>query len=170
MEKPNLNRIWETFMKMSWEDIHLGRHTNIIRFKIHPMISWLKDNEMINWYCFLIHDKKSGVPTAENDNNPYFHVRFALEKDVDPDGFLVSLPNYCVMTRKVSRERVESIMGLSKALLENEKIEEAWRIIGEQSEWLLNMLNIYKEDVDIPIQQIAQFLHFYANMTQLQVR
>jgi hypothetical protein len=73
------------------------------------------------------------------------------------------------MTRKIERNRVELISGIDKALLKNEKIEEAWRIIGEQSEWLLEMLNIHKGEVGIPLQHVAQFLHFFANMTQLQV-
>jgi len=89
--------------------------------------------------------------------------------DVDPNEFLGSLPNYCVMTRHIER-RLESIAGINKSLIKNEEIEEAWRIIGEQSKWLLEMLSIHKEDVDMPPQQIAQFLYFYANMTQLQVR
>lgn len=170
MEKPDLNRMWETFIKMSWEDIRGGEHLNIIRFKIHQIISFLKDDGIINWYCFLIHDRKSGVPTSEDDTNPYFHIRFALEKDVDPNKFLITLPEYCVMTRKIDRKSVESISGIDKSLLKKEEIEEAWRIIGEQSEWLLNLLNIYKQDVNIPLQQIAQFLHFYSNVTQLAYR
>ena len=72
------------------------------------------------------------------------------------------------MTRKIRRKSIESIAGIDKSLLKNEEIEEAWRMIGKQSEWFLEMLNIHKEDVDIPPQQIAQFLHFYVNMTQLQ--
>jgi len=172
MQKPNLNQMWETFIKIPAEDnrIRLSLVYNNIRSKIYPMISHLKDNEIINWYCFLIHDRNSGVPTSENDKNPYFHIRFTLKKDVEPDKFLSCLPDYCVMTRKIRREHVESIAGINKSVLKNEEIEEVWRIIGAQSEWLLGMLNIHKEDIDIPPQQIAQFLHFYANMTQLQVR
>lgn len=172
MQKPDLGRMWETFIKIPAEDnrIRFSLLYNNIRSNIYPMISRLKDNDMINWYCFLIHNRNSGVPTSENDNNPYFHIRFALKKDADSDKFPNSLPNYCVMTRKIRRQRVESIAGINKSIIKNEEIEEVWRIIGEQSEWLLGMLNIHKEDVDIPPQQVAQFLHFYANMTQFQVR
>ncbi|MDH5690662.1 MAG: hypothetical protein OEY81_04475 [Candidatus Bathyarchaeota archaeon] len=53
--------------------------------------------------------------------------------------------------------------------MKNEEIEEAWRIIGEQSEWLLGMLDIYKEELDIPPQQIKQFFHYYFNMTQVPI-
>ena len=171
MQKPDLNQMWETFIKIPTEDgrIRFSDVYNNIRSKICPMISQLKDNNVINWYCFLIHDRNSGVPTSEDDDNPYFHIRFALESSVDPNEFLSSLPNYCVMAHRIER-RLESISGIDKSIIKNEEIEEAWRIIGEQSEWLLEMLNIHKEDVYIPPQQIAQFLHFYANMTQLQVR
>ena len=171
MQRPDLNRMRETFIKIPTEDnrLRLSLLYNYIRSKIYPIISCLKEYGMINWYCFLIHDRNSGVPTSEDDNNPYFHIRFALTKDVDPDEFRKSLPNYCVMTRKISRESVESITGIDNSILEN-GIEEAWKIIGEQSKWFLEMLNIHKEDVEIPSQQIAQFLHFYANMSQLQVR
>lgn len=170
MEKPDLSKMWETFIKIPAEDnrMKISALYNTIRSKIYPMISGLKDNDMINWYCFLIHDRNSGVPTSKDDSNPYFHIRFTLKKNVDPDEFLDSLPNYCVMTRHIER-RLESITGINKSIIKNEEIEKAWRIIGEQSEWLLNLLNIHKENVDIPPQQIAQFLHFYANMTQLQV-
>jgi len=161
--------MWETFIKIPTEDdmIRLNLIYNDIRSKICPMISGLIDNDVISWYCFLIHDRNSGVPTSKDDNNAYFHIRFSLKKSVNPEDFLAE---YCLMTRKIRPEWVASISGINKSLLKNEEIEEAWRIIGEQSEWLINMLNIHKEDVDISPQQIAQFLHFYANMTQLQIR
>ena len=171
MQKPDLNQMWETFIKIPTEDNRISFNLlyNNIRSKIYSMISRLKDNDMINWYCFLIHDRNSGVPTSEDDRNPYFHIRFALKRDVNPNEFLSSLPDYCVMTRHIER-RLESIAGINKSIIKNEEIEEAWRIIGEQSEWFLEMLNVHKEDVDILPQQIAQFLHFFANMTQLQIR
>lgn len=56
-----------------------------------------------------------------------------------------------------------------KSLLKHEEIEEVWRIIGEQSEWLLSMLDAYKENVKIPLQHVGQFLHYYFNMTQLSI-
>ena len=172
MEKPDLNQMWETFIEIPAEDnrTRLTILYNMIRSQIYPMISRLRDRGIVNWYCFLIHDRHSGVPTSEDDDNPYFHIRVALKKSASPDEFLNSLPNYCVMTRKIRRNRVESIVGINKSVIKNEEIEEAWRIIGEQSDWLLEMLNIHKDNIDILPQQIAQFLHFYANMTQLQVR
>lgn len=171
MQKPNLNQMWETFIKIGLE-VHYGSLCDMIRFQIHPVISDLRQKKIIDWYCFLIHNRESGVPTTKDDNNAYWHIRFELKQDMNPKDFL---PKYCVMTRKVKLEWVADISitkteVMDKSLFKNGKIEEAWRIIGEQSEWLLNLLDIYKEDVKITPKQILPFLHYYANMTQLQVR
>ena len=173
MQKPDLNQIWETFIKITAEDnrIRYSLLYNSIRSKIHPMISHLKNNDMINWYCFLMHNRESGVPTTEDDNNPYWHIRFEPKQDMNPKDFL---PKYCVMTRKVKFEWVADIsIGrgevMDKSLLKNGEIEEVWRIIGEQSEWLLSLLDIYKEDVKITSKQVSPFLHYYSNMTQLRI-
>ena len=167
MRKPDLDQMWETFIKIPIEDntISLNNIYDTIRSKIYPMISRLRDDGMLDWYCFLIHNRNSGVPTSEDDDDPYCHIRIALKKDLRPKDFRESLPNYCVMTRKIEHEWVESISGIDKSLLKNDEIEEAWRIIGEQSEWVIEMLNIHKKDVEISPHQIGQFLHFYSNMT-----
>ena len=169
MQKPDLDDMWETFVKIPSEDKRVNFNViyNMIRFKVNPVVSSLIDNGKIYWYCFLIHNRYSGVPASEDDDSAYFHIRFAVKKNVEANELLTSLPDYCVMTKK--RRRIETISGIDKSLLKNQEIEEAWRIIGEQSEWLLNVLNIYKEDINVPPKQIAQFLHYYANMTQLQV-
>ena len=97
-------------------------------------------------------------------------MRLGLKPGVSEENFRHSLPAYCVMTRKIKRELVEVIAGIDRSILRNEQIEEAWRIIGLISEWVLDMLNIHKRDIQIPPKQIAQFLHFYSNITGLQVR
>ena len=171
MDKPNLDRMWETFIRIGKLDftpdtqfLNYPEMIRIIRSKISPMILRLVDKGIINWYSFLIHDRKSGVPTKESDYSLYFHVRVSVLTDDEP-----IFPDYCIMTRKIKREWVQSISGINTSLLKNNEIEEAWKIIGEQSEWVLNMLNIHKQNIDIPRQQIGQFLHFYRNMTQTPV-
>jgi len=166
--------MWETFVKLQVEP---GRTTtdsilNTVRIKIPPLISRI--NGLIDWYCFLVHGRKSGVPTSENDGNAYLHIRLSLKQNVNPEDFLESLPTYCLMTRKVEREWVKDISTgegtkFDTSSLKDEKIEEAWRIIGEQSEWLLNMLSIYRNDVQIPLQHIGQWFHYFFNMTGLSI-
>lgn len=170
MEKPDLNQMWETFIRIPAEEHRLNFNElyDTVRLKIQPMIAYLTKNKVINWYCFLIHDKNSGVPTTEDDSCPYFHIRFALKKGMDSPVFQTLLPKYCVLTRKIE-SGLESISGIDKNIIKNDDISEVWRVIGEQCEWFLHLLNIHKESAPIPPQQIAQFLHFFANMTQLRV-
>jgi hypothetical protein len=170
MEKPDLDKMWETFIKLTWDDILNGKHIDVIRKKVQPVIFGLKNEGLIRWYSFLIHDRRSGVPTTEDDNNPYFHLRFESEED-NPKDFL---PNYCVLTRKIDMECVKDIsigkgILFDKSLLKDEGIEEVWRIIGEQSEWLLSMLGIFKDDINIPLPYVGQFLHYFSDMTQLRI-
>ena len=80
--------------------------------------------------------------------------------------FLEALPSYCLDPKPIERREVESINGIMKPLLRNEEIEEAWRIIGEQSEWIIRMVKIH-EDGEIPIKQFIQFMHFYMNVMGL---
>lgn len=127
---------------------------------------------LIGWYCFLIHDRNSGVPTTENDDNPYFHIRFDTKEEINPKD---SLPNYCVLTRKIDVDWVKDISirrgeVFNTSMLKDESIGEVWRIIGEQSEWLLHALDIFKDDTDIPLLYVSQFLHYFANMTQMMIR
>ncbi|UCE16444.1 MAG: hypothetical protein JSV12_02180 [Candidatus Bathyarchaeota archaeon] len=165
-----MDRIWETFIKIPSQTTPQGRIINlsvlydIVRFKIYPLTTQLK------WYCFLVHMKGSGVPTTEDDKNPYYHIRF----EPDNKEYLESLPEYCVMTRKAPYGGIRRIsigrgVFFDTSRLRIEKIEEVWRIIGEQSEWFINTLNAFKENQSVPPILVGQFLHYFANMTQMRV-
>lgn len=171
MQKPVLDQMWETFIKFSWDDISSGIYFNLTRKQINPVITRLKNEGISDWYCFLIHDKDNGVPTTQDDVNPYFHIMFSLKKNLDPKEFL---PDFCVMTRKMDINSASVIfMGggvkFNTSLLKDESIEEVWRIIGEQSEQILSILNSFKESINIPVFHVGQLLHYYASMTQLRV-
>ena len=69
-----------------------------------------------------------------------------------------------------SRNFRKPVMGKTKcntSLRKHEGIEEIWRIIGEQSELVLKVFDIYKDDVVIPIEEIVSFLHYSHNMVQI---
>lgn len=170
MEKPNLDRLWETFIRFSWDDLSSGGHIGLIREKVADTVSILKAKGNVSWYCFVIHDKNSGVPTSPDDEYLYFHIMFSLKKHINP---VDVLPIYCVLTRKVDPECVNAISINSEgaefdvSLLKDENIEEAWRIIGEQCEWLLKLLHSFKDNVNIPVSHIKRFLNNYTDMTAL---
>ena len=156
MKKPNLDRIWKTWIKIaSKKDFHSGELlpiiSDVIREKVSIFSELLKKRK-IDWYCFLLHN------FPEDQDNFYFHVRFSKT-----NGEKFSLPDFC------SQPRIENvgnvISGIDKSLLRNEAIEEAWKIIGEQSELIVRLVKIHKDK--IPIQQFLQFMHFNMNMVGL---
>ncbi len=87
MEKPDLNKMWETFIKIGEPDlitpkkppINPSKVIRMIRSKINPMISRLQDESIINWYCFLIH-KRNEVPITEATTIGIFTLEFHLKK------------------------------------------------------------------------------------------
>jgi hypothetical protein len=111
---------------------------------------------MIEWYYFLIHKK-------ENGDNFCFRLVLSLKEGVDSEDFLIALLSYCLEPKHLGREYGESIAGITKAQLKNDEIEEAWKIISEQSEWMIHIVNVHK-DGEITIQQIIDSMHFYLNM------
>lgn len=174
MQEPNLNRMWETFIRIGLPSAFSHeRFYHMARFMVHHTASDLENKKIIDWFCFLIHNRDSGqIPTSHDDNNLYFHIRVSLREGVRSEEFLDSLPKYCVMTREVKRERVDHIsigknVFIDTSLFRKEKIEEAWRILGEQSEWFLKMLDTFKENIKITPLQVGPFLHYYSNMFQL---
>jgi hypothetical protein len=157
MEKPDLDRIWQTWIRvMPMEDFHsrelLPIISKTIREKISVFSQLLKDKKL-EWYCFLHHE------FPKDPDNFYFHVRFTKAA-----GWNISLPDFC------SQPQIEkvgnAISGIDKSLLRKEAIEEAWRIIGEQSELIVKLVQIHKDE--IPIQQFIQFMHYNMSMVGLE--
>ena len=173
MEKPDLNRLWETFIRFTWDELSSGAHIGLIREKVGYTITMLKAKGDVGWYCFWIHDKNSGVPTTPDDEYLYFHIRFEIKKHVSPVDIL---PVYCVMTRQVEPEWVKNVSvdargtPFNVSLLRDESVEQVWRLIGEQSEWLLNLLDRFKDNSSIPVNHIQGFLNQFTDMTALIMR
>jgi len=105
---------------------------NLLRTKVIPTIDDLNAKKLINWYCFLVHDRSSGVPTTLDDNLPYVHLRFELPDLSKEDDFKNNLPDYCSMTRRMSPPT--DMSGVDKTGLKNEDLNLGWKILGESSE------------------------------------
>lgn len=164
MQKPNLDRMWQVWIKIgfpqgSYQD-WFNKALTVIRTQVSETVSVLQEKGIIEWYQFLIHEK------AGDAGNLYFHMRLSLKEGVDTRDLLSALPVYCIEPEKIRREDVQTISGIILPLLKNNEIEEAWRIIGEQSELVMHIVNIHKAE-ELPIQQFIQFMHFFMNMTGL---
>jgi hypothetical protein len=163
MKMPIFKNIWEAYIQIK----NIEERYDIIRFKIVPFINDLKSKNMINWYCFLIHRSRN-----KNDTNLYFHLRieFLIEKQTK-DTINSILPiffkkEYTANFLNVEKSNGE-ISGLNNKLIKDNDYTKAWWILGLQSELILNILNIHKDNIKIQDEQITQFLHFISNMTWL---
>jgi hypothetical protein len=170
IEKPDFQSIWETYIKIGLPDVDIHarvqKTVQMIKSEVSDTVSKLTEKGIIDWYQFLVHPN----PRDGSDKNWYFHILFNVKKNITNSQDL-DLPSYCIkeLTGRVcERDPIyfNKIAGISDFLLENHDIGLAWKLIGEQSEWLIKMINIYK-DV-IPIEpDIVQFYHFYLNMLGL---
>jgi hypothetical protein len=164
-EAPVLDEAWCAARGVSPLALPLIRH---LRRDVLPLIRKLEGFGLF-WYCFLVHDRSSGVPTTEDDRDPYIHLRFELvpkpwQGEEDMLGFLSSSWK---MTRQI--ELPDQIAGLN--LKYRFDAPTAWRIIASQSRWLLELIEEHGSDVDdgTVLQHVRQFLHYFANATQIRV-
>jgi len=161
----NINNIWETYILLNDHKVRF----EVLRTKIAPLIKNLKSKHILGWYCFLVHQSRQN-----DDNKLYYHLRleFLIENQTK-ESISKFLPDYCLKELTEKFINVEKpggdISGINKALIKNNNILKAWEIIGEQSELVLKMLNIHKDNISIQENQISQFLHFLSNMTQLAI-
>ncbi len=173
LELPNLENTFETFIAINFSDQTTAidnwhNYINNMRQILIPLIDDLNDKNLIKWHSFLVHNKQSGVPTTSDDNRIYFHLRLELSPDKSEEELLSNLPASCTMTRKMQSLSPYSIAGIHSEYLKNDDNKEAWKIIGDMSELVINIVKSHKDDRNLPIEHIAQFLHFPGN--QLSVR
>jgi hypothetical protein len=134
----------------SFEELTFKRIQDAIRYQMHE-ISELLNSEKINWFYFLVH------PKPDDNANGYFDVVFTTDKE-DPSEFL---PEYCQDTKKIPP--MNTILGIDVEILEQKDIAEAWRIIGEQSLFVIDLIRAHSKDSTIHQFQVAQFMHFFMN-------
>lgn len=134
-----------------------------VRDRVLPLVRKLESHHVLTWYSFLIHDRSSGVPTADDDRGLYIHLRLCV-----PDlnvNLAAVLPPEWVMTRRTPPSEV--IAGIEPAVLD---AAQAWRLIGQQSVWLLALLeSMPSADGFELVKHVRQFLHLFANMAQMRV-
>jgi len=159
MQKPNLDNIWETAIRIPY-NLNKLEHILTLRKKVIPTIILLENSAKIMWYCFNIHNKKNGLP-IEYDG-PQFHIRFENSQDIEENELIQILPEYCEMTQKAN---VNTMDGIDQHLLKNEDIANAWKIEGELCEWIVNSIRIHKDGVNIK-KNLCQFFHYHVNILQ----
>ncbi len=167
MEKPNIENMWEMAIRIP-NSSHWGENIKVLQNKVIPVVSTLKEKCGARWYHFLIHNSENGVPILHHGLQ--FHIRFENSNNLSIDELKSKLPKYCEMIRKIVPP-LREISGIDTSLLKGDDIQEAWKIIGESCEWIVEMLNAHKIVEDIPLErmrkQIEQFQHYIKNITQI---
>jgi hypothetical protein len=172
-DSPNVENIIETFIPIQvskdatslqvWQN-----YLDMVRSVVAPLVRDLTQKGVINWYCFLVHDRESGVPTSKDDDRPYVHLRMALKKTSHKVEFMKQLPSFCHFSRKMSMPNPPSLDNVDIQSLANGQVEQGWKILGESSEWVLKMLDAHDPKKQVPPQNVDQFLHYLGN--QLLIR
>jgi hypothetical protein len=173
LQKPALSRGVETFIPIPlppdatpiaiWES-----YLELLRSKVAPLLQGLIKKRQINWYSFLVHNRQSGVPTKDSDNGLYVHIRMVPSKGITLKRLRPQLPSVCLMTRRIRQPIPNALDNANVNALIGSTAAEGWRVLGESSEWVLRMLQAHRPNAPIPVNNVAQFLHYLGN--QLFVR
>lgn len=165
MNSPDTARVLETFIAVPfrpritaldlWHD-----YIGILRTKLSPLVHNLQKKKLISWYSFVLHQSgKSGVPTAPDDTGFDIHVRLELAPSVDEKTLRGTLPKYCRKTKMMEGPHPHEISGIDATRMRDGDVANAWRVFGESSQWVLDMLDAHKPEERVPLEHIAQFLH-----------
>jgi hypothetical protein len=167
-DTPNVERMIETFIPIEvskeapsievWQN-----YLNMLRSVVAPLVRDLTQKGAINWYCFLVHGRESGVPTSQEDDGAYVHLRMALATVSNEAEFIKQLPSFCRFSRKMSVPNPPSLDHVDIQSLAKGQVEQGWKVLGESSEWVLKMLAAHDPSKQIPRQNVAQFLHYIGN-------
>ena len=132
---PNLRRLAETFVQIPtpatataiavWQG-----YLDLLRFKVAPVLRRLTANRTITWYCFLVHDRTTGVPTQANDPNPYIHLRVQLGTRVRLADLQKRLPADFTMTRMVQQPVPDTMDAARVSALRQGHVRHGWDIIS----------------------------------------
>ena len=101
------------------------------------------------------------MPTTEDDQGLYIHLRLELTPTTKECELRKELPSCCKMTQRMAKPK--SLDTVDFDALKGEDVEEGYKVLGEASEWVLRMLESHVPDKPVPPQNIGQFLHYIGN-------
>ncbi len=172
MSKPVLSRFAETFIAIPsppgatamavWQG-----YVDLLRIKVAPLVQRLLATHTVAWYGFLVHDHTSGVPAPAT--GPHLHLRVQLGPRIRFAQFQKRLPPTCVMTRMVSQPIPRALDSVDVTALKGGDVANGWGVLGESSEWVLRMLAAHDRKTAVPVQNVAQFLHYLGNQLLVSV-
>jgi len=156
MAVPVLSRIIDTYIPI--RSLEISAYLEQLRSQVLPEIRNLERTGAIRWYAFLIHDASQLDGREPRDGRHFIHLRLEPASSLDPESFIGTLPSHFLNPRV---KKFGCITGLDGSILTGADWAQAWKIHGECSSWILNLVEGHAGD--IPVKQIVQFLHFITN-------
>lgn len=156
MKKPNLSNIVETHVPIN--DLQQENYFTQLRNDVLKPIRKLKSSGDIEWYSFLLHQMKHITDSNSGSNRIIFHIRLEPSHKLSLKELIGLLPAHFIDPHPVT---LDGISGLDNFILKSNDWAEAWRVIGESSEWVLNLIESHVDN--IPPEQAIQFIHFITN-------
>jgi len=176
MNAPNLSRMWETYLRI---DAKPGKPRaasatlaviKVLREQVLPYVRRLERYHGVEWYSFLVHDAPEGAPPGA-----YIHLRISraaqphmLPPILGGDLRKMRMPlRRWTQPKRIVAPACREIAGLARTALRSGDIRRAWKLIGEQSAWVLSLLEQHQPDDLAVALHATQFMHYFSNMLQL---
>lgn len=170
--------MWETYLRI---DVKPGSPrkasaplavVKVLREQVLPLVRRLEDRDVIEWYSFLVH----GAPDGEKPG-AYIHLRMSI---VDGVAFLSSrlrdlhdgikqARGKWTEPKRIVAPACREIAGFDRTAFTGVDIRCAWKLIGEQSAWVLDLIEQHSDktsDLAVVLHAV-QFMHYFSNMLQL---
>src|SRR3972149_5899039 len=90
MEKPNLEKMWETYIRLGLPPVTYRLLFDTIRSKLYPMLHSLRAEHTIKWYCFLLKNSR-----REGDPNLYFRIKLEPKDEIKARDQVISILYDC---------------------------------------------------------------------------
>ena len=157
VELPDLNRIVDTYVPVSATS--QPAYLNQLRQDILPHIRKLQADGHLRWFSFLLHkaDQLEGREPV-GDGRLFIHLRLERATDLDMKEFIELLPAHFLKPIPVPLPTIE---GFDVSTLRDNNAAYTWKILGDSSEWILCLLEGYKEGPSRG--DIIYFLHYITN-------
>lgn len=171
MRSPSFDRMWETHLCLRL-DVNPAKSRGAaapvaamraIRSEVLPLVRCLQQGSMIEWFSFLVHAAPEGAAPGA-----YVHLRLSFMPYITAYEINNVVCGPWLPPTRVVAPACREISGLDRSAFRGKSIHRAWKLIGEQSAWVLDFVEAHPAASDMAlVLHAVQFAHYTNNMMQL---
>jgi len=154
---PDLHRIMEAWVPVT-AATYGPEYLSVLRKDVVLPLRDLQAKGIIRWYGFLLHPCPETL-SSRTPLNACFQLWVERAPGIEFDEFRKLAPTAFL---NVDGSGPSLIAGLDKSMLKDGDWAYAWKMIGESSSWISELL-LSHNDNDISLKQTMQFLHYVTN-------